>query len=831
MELAILTGDKLRSSLEKDNLPDTVSFFLDGDFEAVLKSDGARHILGQNPKQQQDLESVLVQNVTTFLETDTGNEQHLFLRPRELEVLLIASSCLQLFVQNNYLGPFTSSPPTAFLSPSFLDEQVQEMALTYLSENGEAVYNLSRFIGYLYIARIILLECRDRCSSVQTWDWWLLRLLGVQQSLLEQRAPTLKATILDTIDLISKKETLINDENNRDVCVLFHTEASRLCQLYWEDKRGREHITQACKMAGLNVELGGALGKRTRFQEEHKAQLVLRVSHNQGETTLPEVGVCNPQSTGPVPKSLALEDDTVLDSINFKEEDASLGTKLSPMEQAVLFTLMESHRRAVAQERLTDEEVESYLRFIISQVSSWSVSVSAHTMRCRMEKDSSRRVERAMQQLEELVNQIQRPEPGPATRLPLFYAARPPTSWHLQGELASLLKSLGCVGAALDIYERLQLWEDVIACYQQLGKREKAESVIREQLAAKETPSLLCFLGDVTRDMTHYQRAWELSNGRSARAMRGLAYVHFSEERFEEAVDCFEKSLAINSLQIPVWFTCGCASMAAKKYKTAVQAFRRCVQIDYDNYEAWANLATAHARLGNKRKAFLTVKDAIKCNYENWRLWENCLVFATDCGEFEEVLQAYHRLLDLKDKFMDTEVLRIVVKAVVTDMEDAGGRGSQRLLPRMLELFGRFNSKMTLDAETWKLYADLCRVETADHKPDLEKAVQYLQKSLRCVTQKPGWERGRDECHKVAQQSVDLAHACQSCAEQMRNPQQAVQMLNSAKLSLKGVVSTIKQKHTDPISNETEEPLKTDCQLLENELNAIINKVEQLRAS
>ena len=46
----------------------------------------------------------------------------------------------------------------------------------------------------------------------------------------------------------------------------------------------------------------------------------------------------------------------------------------------------------------------------------------------------------------------------------------------VQSELARVLLSMGCVGMALDIYERLQLWEDAIACYQRLGKREKVFS-------------------------------------------------------------------------------------------------------------------------------------------------------------------------------------------------------------------------------------------------------------------------------------------------------------------------------------------------------------------
>ena len=57
----------------------------------------------------------------------------------------------------------------------------------------------------------------------------------------------------------------------------------------------------------------------------------------------------------------------------------------------------------------------------------------------------------------------------------------------------------------------------------------QAESVIRQQLAIKETPTLLCYLGDVTRDRTHYQRAWEMSNHRSARAQRCLGYIYFHE--------------------------------------------------------------------------------------------------------------------------------------------------------------------------------------------------------------------------------------------------------------------------------------------------------------
>ncbi len=48
--------------------------------------------------------------------------------------------------------------------------------------------------------------------------------------------------------------------------------------------------------------------------------------------------------------------------------------------------------------------------------------------------------------------------------------------------------------------------------------------MIREQLAIKETPSLYCHLGDVIQKVEPYQKAWELSNQRFARAQRNMGY-------------------------------------------------------------------------------------------------------------------------------------------------------------------------------------------------------------------------------------------------------------------------------------------------------------------
>ena len=69
------------------------------------------------------------------------------------------------------------------------------------------------------------------------------------------------------------------------------------------------------------------------------------------------------------------------------------------------------------------------------------------------------------------MNQLARP--GDLCRVGFCHAVKLPPQWEIQRELAALLEMMGANAAALEVFERLQMWEDVIRCYARMGRREK----------------------------------------------------------------------------------------------------------------------------------------------------------------------------------------------------------------------------------------------------------------------------------------------------------------------------------------------------------------------
>ncbi|KAL7414771.1 hypothetical protein BDY24DRAFT_384528 [Mrakia frigida] len=627
----------------------------------------------------------------------------------ELVVLSVAISLLQSYVQMNWTGPNIVLSPLELLSqqqPStstpfgseVTAQDVEQSSILSLSYLGEPAYHLAQNPTFLRIALALLSPSTITTffTHLQSPSWWALRATRAhhQTLLIDSGSLPLPPTILPSaIALLSSTTTTTNtllahDKDLRSKLALEIGLAYYL--LLGADKEAGNWFVKAARdEASLEWELTGAMGKRTKFQQDDIGQLVVVARGRERKGWVPmksskEVGLQGGEEADAVeevveevetpvvasstsdddpvpqvPQSLALNDDTLLERTVFTSSasassstytphaltpsnsllqhiDPSNPPPLHPIDQTHLLSLPLIHSHLPSDE-LSTSQLTPFTALVLSSPQNWSIHTTALLLRSRAESGRTRTVERSIMQLQALVDQIPLNEDGgqkgiaPAReRLRYFWGLVVPSRWDLEKELAERLGTMGVLRSAMEIYERLEMWDRVVMCHQQLEQPEKALSIVRSLLSGTLTeqarvlavsrtgpaaPSerhqvrmsvarkanLICSLGDLLPDekLDRYKEAWEASNHTSSRAARSAAGVLFAINSFTEAIPFLEAALAINPLYSRSWFILGCAYVQTEDWKNAVRCFRRVVAVEDDDAEGWNNLASCYLRMGD----------------------------------------------------------------------------------------------------------------------------------------------------------------------------------------------------------------------------------------
>ncbi|KAF9528043.1 tetratricopeptide repeat domain 27 [Crepidotus variabilis] len=701
----------------------------------------------------------------------------------ELSRFVIATVCLQAFVQGNWTGPDLDVHSFELLksnSDSTLqwdEKTITAEAVAELALGGEPAYHLAEDPAFLRFSQLLISLRYEHLSTV---EWWKLRIATVHLCILDEPV----ALQYDFKNLLKPLAQLFADDP--DLLGRLYLEKGLLEHHLSQDQLASDDFVQAARSTGLKYELTGALGKRTKFQITEHSQLVLLAeshlvdkcqdmqdAHSKHSTF--HVGQ---SSTTPnvqtLPQTLPLNDDTLLEQTAFtfshregsrsqlRHLDPSAQPPLHPLDQCILLSLCLNVRNTSPSHGLTTEQMNPYVSRVISHPRNWSIHSMALLLRSRLESSRTRTVERSTLQLQALIDQMPTSDSKTAERLLYFYSIPLPSKWEMEKELAERYLSLGVVKSALQIFERLEMWEDVVKCYGTLEQREKGIGIVRDLLegrkeeanavlsrgkasssrqklvqdAAREA-KFWCLLGDLEphNAAEHYLKAWSTSKETSGRAMRSLGGYYFARGKYEEAIVSLEKAVRINPLLSRSWFILGCACMRVERWENARSAFSRCVALDEEDGESWNNLASMYLRLGepsqttannvegkgsplaipdentmvsfeNKMLAFRALKQGLKHNYENWRMWHNYMIVSMDAGELQETCRALGRVVEqTADKVgsiaVDEDVLDRLVNAVTrapANAEEAQTQSEGMLHPN--EGHGLYRSVLSLFERT-----------------------------------------------------------------------------------------------------------------------------------
>merc|ERR1712142_835967 len=338
------------------------------------------------------------------------------------ERLLLGVSALQLFLQCNVVGPIPVigddlheriSRVIARARPNVAEDD-PSTSRAALNLDGESAYPLVNFPHLLLVAK-------DAFSSVSVpgIEWWRLRADWTHQLTLQEPVETLRVSIVDSL-IPSILASPFYAKLTTPHRALFHLEAYHAYHYYSRAKDAARCLDAAVSLAGVDLRVTGALGKRTKWQQEDKSQLVVGVGQGEGEINdgggSDDLWFAEDASASwwhaDAPKDIALDDDTLLDKVKFKSADdnnSEMKNSWNALEQAVVYCVMMDVGRRSCVRELTEEELAAFRAALLEQEKKiFGVQLGCLFYRSRGEREKSRKVERALMQLEDLTNGLKR---------------------------------------------------------------------------------------------------------------------------------------------------------------------------------------------------------------------------------------------------------------------------------------------------------------------------------------------------------------------------------------------------------------------------------------
>lgn len=578
-------------------------------------------------------------------------------------------------------------------SKELIQPKNSDLFCEFMSSEGEIFPSQIKYPQIFYLITILIKQISDNLDNQMYYVkyLWRARVLFLHNKLLDSTPlGGFKKQIFQEYDnffecLQKEKESLdLKDKTVEKKITLLYVELAYTQLFYYKYKSSENILQQVQDVLGLTLEFTGKLGYKTKYQQFSTAILVLEAQKKENETQaseiqkliidenndIPEVSSFLPA----VPQNLNLDQDSdnilhekpvfLEDSSSNMSKDKKLIEELDTFDQVLVLCKMQHLIKSRAKDEIMKEQISAYLDLFLNKAHNWLSYSQGLYLRSINEFPSYKRRERSLLQMESLVNQFNDKTPDLSTRLSLFWSLNYPNYLDLQKKTAELFMQNGNVLTSCELFRKIEMFEECIECLAVGGiiqqAKELAQTLLKE---GKETPKLLCILGDLYQDISYYKRSWKISNKKFARAQRSLGRLYFQKKELEKAIKAYNKALKINYFNPGAWFTLGCIYLSLNRFSDGILAFSTCVQIDESNGEAWANLSACFMRENKKKEALSCIEQGVKFNENSWRMWSNLMILSLELKKFSRFIESVQRLILLEKKeIIDIEVLMKVVQ-------------------------------------------------------------------------------------------------------------------------------------------------------------------------
>ena len=132
-----------------------------------------------------------------------------------------------------------------------------------------------------------------------------------------------------------------------------------------------------------------------------------------------------------------------------------------------------------------------------------------------------------------------------------------------------------------------------------------------------------------------------------------LGNAFYFKEKYQDAVECYEKVIEIKPDYADAWYNKGVAFGNFDQYEEALKAFDKAIELKPDYADAWSNKGVAFGNLDQYEEALKAYDKAIELKSDHAYAWYNKGLAFGNLDQYEEELKAYDKAIELKPDYAD----------------------------------------------------------------------------------------------------------------------------------------------------------------------------------